>query len=102
MKKLFRPLLCAAFLALAVSAPAFAAEPDILQTFPDTVSTRQGDFYVLVNGESLTFPDAVPKLKSDRSFLPFAATFEALGYTASHGTALLAPSPPAGMDSASA
>lgn len=81
MKKLFRPLLCAAFLALAVSAPAFAAEPDILQTFPDTVSTRQGDFYVLVNGESLTFPDAVPKLKSDRSFLPFAATFEALGYT---------------------
>lgn len=61
MKKLFRPLLCAAFLALAVSAPAFAAEPDILQTFPDTVSTRQGDFYVLVNGESLTFPDAVPK-----------------------------------------
>lgn len=32
-------------------------------------------------GSPLPSPDAVPKLKSDRSFLPFAATFEALGYT---------------------
>ena len=81
MKKLFRALLCTALLTLAISAPAFAAGPDVLQATPNTVSTRQGDFYVLLNGEPLTFSDAVPQLRNDRSFLPFAATFEALGYT---------------------
>ena len=81
MKKLFRALLCTALLTLAISAPAFAAGPDVLQTTPNTVSTRQGDFYVLLNGEPLTFSEAVPQLRNDRSFLPFAATFEALGYT---------------------
>ena len=34
----------------------------------------------MVNGEPVSFTDALPQLRSDRSFLPLAATFQALGY----------------------
>lgn len=72
MKKLFRATLCAALLALAVSVPAFAAEQE--------PPVRQGDFYVLVNGAYVTFPDAVPQIRDDRSCLPFVAVFDQLGF----------------------
>lgn len=71
MKKLFRTMLCAAMAAAALCVSAFAA---------DTVPAKQGDFYVEVNGEYVTFTDAVPQLKNDRSCLPFVAVFEQLGF----------------------
>ena len=71
MKKLFRTMLCAALATAALCVSAFAA---------DTVPAKQGDFYVEVNGEYVTFTDAVPKIKNDRSCLPFVAVFEQLGF----------------------
>lgn len=73
MKKLFRTVLCAALMAAALSISAFAAEGD-------AIPERQGDFYVLVNGEYVTFSDAVPQLRDSRSYLPFVAVFDQLGY----------------------
>ena len=67
MKKLFRTMLCAAVAAAALCVSAFAA---------DTVPAKQGDFYVEVNGQYVTFADAVPQLKDGRSFLPFVAVFD--------------------------
>lgn len=72
MKKLFRSMLCAALLAMAVSIPTFAAEK--------AVPEKQGDFYVLVNGQYVTFTDAVPQIKDSRSCLPFVAVFDQLGF----------------------
>ena len=71
MKKLFRTMLCAALATAALCVSAFAA---------DTLPAKQGDFYVEVNGEYVTFTDAVPKIKNDRSCLPFVAVFEQLGF----------------------
>lgn len=71
MKKLFRTMLCAAVAAAALCVSAFAA---------DAVPAKQGDFYVEVNGQYVTFTDAVPKIKDDRSCLPFVAVFEQLGF----------------------
>ena len=34
---------------------------------------------VLVNGKALTFTDAAPQLKDDRTYVPYRAVFEALG-----------------------
>ena len=73
MKKLFRLLLCTGLMAVLLSVPAFAAQT----TAP---AQKQGDFYVLVNGEYVTFSDAVPKLKDGRSFLPFVAVLDQLGF----------------------
>lgn len=72
MKKLLRALLCTGLLAALLSVPAFAADTQ--------VPAKQGDFHVLTNGEYVTFTDAVPKIKNDRSCLPFVATFEQLGF----------------------
>ncbi|MGI5963729.1 MAG: copper amine oxidase N-terminal domain-containing protein [Lawsonibacter sp.] len=72
MKKLFRTMLCAALLTMAVSIPTFAAETQVPE--------KQGDFYVLVNGQYVTFTDAVPQIKDSRSCLPFVAVFEQLGF----------------------
>lgn len=72
MKKLFRAMLCAGLLAL-LSVPVFAAQTEVPE--------KQGDFYLVVNGEYVTFTDAVPQARENRSFLPFAATFEQLGFT---------------------
>ena len=68
MKKLLRAMLCAAVLVTALSVSAFAAEREAPEL--------QGDFYVLVNGQYVTFADAVPQLKDGRSFLPFVAVFD--------------------------
>ena len=87
MKKLFRALLCGAILTAALSVTAFAEEnpPLLIAPAPSTAAPAarpelQGDFYVLVNGEYVTFTDAVPKIKNDRSCLPFVAVFEQLGF----------------------
>ncbi len=66
MKKLWRSMLCGGALAALLCTPALAAE--------------EGDFSLVVNGEPVSFTDALPQLRSDRSFLPMAATFQALGY----------------------
>ncbi len=66
MKKFLRPLVCGGMLAALLCTPSLAAD--------------QGDFSLLVNGEPVTFTDAAPVLKDDRSFLPMAAAFEAMGF----------------------
>ena len=66
MKKLWSSVLCGGALAALLCTPALAAE--------------EGDFSLMVNGEPVPFTDALPQLRSDRSFLPMAATFQALGY----------------------
>ena len=68
MKKILRPILCGGVLAALLCTPSLAAE--------------QGDFSLLVNGEPVAFTDAAPVLKDGRSFLPMAATFEALDFPA--------------------
>lgn len=74
MKKLFRWMLCAGLMAALLCVPAFAAQSDAPE--------RQGDFYVLVNGSYVTFSDAVPQIRDNRSCLPFVAVFEQLGFPA--------------------
>lgn len=71
MKKLLRLALCAGLMTALVCVPALAADQQ-----PD----KQGDFYVMINGEYVTFPDAAPQIREDRSCLPFAAVFEQLGF----------------------
>ena len=73
MKKLLRLLLCTGLLAGLLTVSAFAEGQGQLPA-------KQGDFYVMVNGEYVTFPDAVPQIREDRSCLPFAAVFEQLGF----------------------
>ena len=72
VRNFFRALVCAGLLAALAAAPALAA---------DQAPEKQGDFYVLVNGQYLTFPDAAPQLRDGRSFLPFAAVFSHLGFS---------------------
>lgn len=66
LNRAFRTALCAGALLLALCLPASAAQ--------------EGDFSVLVNGETVTFTDAAPLLKDGRSFLPMVETFDALGF----------------------
>lgn len=73
MKKILRLLLCTGLCAAFLALPSMAADTEDLPV-------RQGDFYVMVNGEYVTFPDAVPQIREDRSCLPFAAVFEQLGF----------------------
>ena len=73
MKKYLRLLLCTGVTAALLTLPALAADND-------TLPAKQGDFYVMVNGEYVTFPDAVPQIRENRSCLPFAAVFEQLGF----------------------
>ena len=72
MKRLLQLALCTGLLATLLSIPSLAYDS----------STREGDFSVLVNGEPMTFTDAVPQMRDSRSCLPFAAVFEALGFPA--------------------
>lgn len=65
MKKFLPLALCLAALTALLCMPASAA---------------QGDFEVKVNGQTVTFTDAAPKLADSRSFLPLVATFQALGF----------------------
>lgn len=39
----------------------------------------EGDISVQLDGQNLTFTDAVPQVKDQRTFLPFRAVFEAMG-----------------------
>ncbi len=71
MKKLIRAALCAALTVL-MAVPALAADR--------TPPAQQGDFNVLVNGKYVSFTDAVPQIRDDRSCLPFVAVFEQLGF----------------------
>ena len=81
MKKFLRTLLCGALVALSMSVAAFAAEGDLLiSPAPTAMPERQGAFYVMANGEFVTFTDAVPQASNNRSFLPMAATFSQLGF----------------------
>lgn len=67
MKKILSSVLCCGMLAAMLCVPASAVS--------------LGDFDLKVNGKEVSFSDAVPQLKNNRSFLPMAATFEALGYS---------------------
>lgn len=71
MKKLLRLTLCVGLLAALLCVPSLAA---------DQMPEKQGDFYVMVNGNYVTFTDAAPQLRESRSCLPFAAVFEQLGF----------------------
>lgn len=73
MKKILRLLLCTGLCAAFLALPTLAADTEDLPV-------RQGDFYVMVNGEYVTFPDAVPQIREDRSCLPFVAVFDQLGF----------------------
>ncbi len=70
MKKRIFALVLAGALTLGLSVPALAVE--------DTAAVPSG-IAVQLNGEALTFPDAVPLNKDGRTVLPFRAVFEALG-----------------------
>lgn len=73
MKKMLRLLMCTGLCAACLALPSLAADTE-------EVPAKQGDFYVMVNGEYVTFPDAVPQAKDNRSFLPFVAVFDQLGF----------------------
>ena len=62
-EKHLRLLLCTGVTAALLAMPALAADTDSLPA-------KQGDFYVMVNGEYVTFPDAVPQIRESRSCLP--------------------------------
>lgn len=74
MKKIWHSMLCGGALAALLCTPALAAE--------------EGDFSLVVNGEPVSFTDALPQLKDDRSFLPMAPPSRplAMGRATSPGT----------------
>ena len=74
MKNVFRTALCAAVMTAAVCVPTFAVKADA------PVPAKQGDFYVLVNDQYVTFTDAVPQIRDSRSYLPMATVFDQLGF----------------------
>ena len=74
MKNVFRTALCAAVMTAAVCVPTFAVKADA------PVPAKQGDFYVEVNGQYVTFTDAVPQIRDSRSYLPMATVFDQLGF----------------------
>lgn len=63
---------------LSTGASALAAEAAPIAEAP--VST----IAVQLNGQALTFTDAVPQVKEERTFLPFRAVFEAMGAEVSY------------------
>ena len=66
MKKIWHSMLCGGALAALLCTPALAA--------------GEGVFSLVANCEPVSFTDALPQLRENRSFLPMAATFQALGY----------------------
>ena len=75
MKKFLHTALCGLLVCVCLGSTALAAD-----TKDSELPDRQGDFYVMVNGEFVTYEDAVPQAKDNRSFLPMAATFSQLGF----------------------
>lgn len=70
MKKRLFSLVVAAALTLGLSVPALAA--------------GEADILVQLDGQTLTFTDAAPQLRDNRTFLPYRAVFEAMGATVSN------------------
>ena len=74
--KLFRTRVLAVAVAMAMvlglSGMAMAAEPESTAAAENAISVQ-------LDGENLTFTDAVPQVKDQRTFLPFRAVFEAMG-----------------------
>ena len=87
MRKTLTALLCIAALLATLCVPSLAADPEIPAAAPEIPASstvtdlpeKQGDFYLLLNGAFVTFTDALPQIRDDRSFLPFRTTFEAMG-----------------------
>lgn len=65
MKKIFKLIICAVIIAALFTVTALAADNTIK---------------VQLNGEPITFTDAVPQMRSNRTFIPFRAVFNALGF----------------------
>lgn len=65
MRKWIRMLLCITALTLMLCTAAAAAESDIS---------------IELNGQPITFTDAVPQIVNDRTYLPFRTVFTALGF----------------------
>lgn len=65
MKKIIKLMICAVILAALFSVTALAADSSIK---------------VQLNGNPVAFTDAVPQVRSERTFLPFRAVFNALGF----------------------
>lgn len=66
MKKTLRKLLCAAGVAAVLGTTSLAAPVS--------------DISIKLNGQPLTFTDAVPQIVNDRTYLPFRTVFAALGF----------------------
>ena len=68
-------------LALALSLTVLSACGSALAAEDDTmlISPAPSGIAVQLNGEALTFTDAVPVAQDGRTFLPFRAVFEAMG-----------------------
>ena len=62
---------------LAAVTPAMAAEDLSVSPAPSAITVQ-------LDGENLTFTDAVPEVLSQRTFLPLRAVFEAMGATVSY------------------
>lgn len=78
MKKL------ALFLLAAVALTLFAAaEPLLISPAPAPVT-------VVVNGEAVNFPDALPEIVNDRTMVPFRAAAEAMGFKVDYDDATAA------------
>ena len=73
MKKI-TALVLSLVLALSLSVPALAAE-----TAATTAAPAKQDIQVVLNGETVTFPDARPELTSGRTMVPYRALMETLG-----------------------
>ena len=66
---------------LSTGASAFAAEP--AETTP-VAEAAASTIAVQLDGQELTFTDAVPQVQDERTFLPFRAVFEAMGAEVSY------------------
>ena len=78
MKKLFRKLFCTMGLALMLSTSVLAAEAsDMLLIAP---APSPSAISIELNGQPLTFTDAVPQIVNGRTYLPFRTVFTALGF----------------------
>ena len=80
MIRTFRRVLAAAaaLTALSAGASALAAEAAPIAEAPASAIAVQLD------GETLTFTDAMPQVREERTFLPFRAVFEAMGAEVSY------------------
>ena len=69
---------------LSTGASAFAAESAETTAAPEAAESA---IAVQLDGKDLTFTDAIPQVKDERTFLPFRAVFEAMGAEVSYDAA---------------